>query len=180
MSSKWFDSVFLPSLFERAGTDKSLWLSRKQTAICTENMERKTVRYDSDGYGTIYNHDNYSCEWNGRKVNLSYSKKNGCGSIEFSMTSEEAEVSRNAFHAERKAERIRVRENVKANKPERVAKHIEKASAKVNSLNKELADLSKELEETKDTEIINSVKEDIKFVEESLQEAQKDLDFWIA
>lgn len=176
----WFAETFLPSLFERAGIGKGLWISQKQTAICTDNMQRKTVRYDSDGYRTIYNHDNYSCEWNGRKVNLSYSKKNGCGSIEFSMTSEEAEVSRNAFHAEREAERIRVRENVKANKPERVAKHIEKASAKVNSLNKELADLSKELAETKDTEIINSVKEDIKFVEESLQEAQKDLDFWIA
>ena len=30
----WFYDTFLPSLLERAGTNKGMWLSRKQTAIC--------------------------------------------------------------------------------------------------------------------------------------------------
>ena len=180
MSSKWFDSVFLPSLFERAGTGKSMWLSQKQTAICTDNMKRETVRYDADGYGTMCNHDNYSCEWNGRKVNLSYSKKNGCGNIEFSMTAEEAEASRNAFHAERDAERIRVRENVKANKPERVAMHIEKATAKVKQIREKLEDLKKELSEATEKGLIADIKEDISLTEQELNEAEKDLNFWMA
>lgn len=32
----WFYDTFLPSLLERAGTNKGMWLSRKQTAICIE------------------------------------------------------------------------------------------------------------------------------------------------
>ena len=173
--TKWFSEVFLPSLFDRYGT-QAAWLSRKQAAICTDNMARQQVRYDADGYGTMCNHDNYFCEWNGRRVILSYSKKNGCGQISFSMTVEEAKASRDAFVAKREAERIRIRENVKLNKPERVAKHIEKASAKVKSLEKELIELREELADTKDPE----VEEEIVETEGLLKEAQKELNFWIA
>ena len=39
----WFYDTFLPSLLERAGTNKGMWLSRKQTAICIEKMEKHTT-----------------------------------------------------------------------------------------------------------------------------------------
>lgn len=39
----WFYDTFLPSLLERAGTNKGMWLSRKQTAICIEKMEQHTT-----------------------------------------------------------------------------------------------------------------------------------------
>ena len=39
--------------------------------------------------GDMYTHNNYVCTWNNRRVTLSYSKKNGCGSITFGFTPEE-------------------------------------------------------------------------------------------
>ena len=89
--NKWFESTFLPSLFERAGTGKPMWLTRKQTAICTENMDLQAVRVENfAGYGS---HNNYFCEWNGRCVSLCYSKKNGCGTIQFGMNQPEQELA---------------------------------------------------------------------------------------
>ena len=173
--TKWFRDVFLQSLFDKHGT-ASAWLSQKQTAICTDNMQKQVVRYDADGYGTMCNHDNYSCDWNGRKVNLSYSKKNGCGQISFSMTAEEAEISRAAFYAEREAAKLKTREYIKANKPERVARHIEKANAKINRISNELAELRDELADTKDPEI----EEEIAEIEKLLEEARQELNFWVA
>ena len=128
--SEWFDSVFLPSIFERCEPGKGKWLSQKQTLICTENMVRKQVRYDADGYGTMHTHDNYTCEWEGRVVHLSYSKKNGCGCIEFGFNAEEI-ASMNAEHeAEQKliqAERV---ERIKR-RPDRLAKKIEVLTKKI-------------------------------------------------
>lgn len=94
MASKWFIEVFLPSVFERCEVGKGKWLSQKQTAVCTQNMIPSSVRYDADGYGTMCEHLNYNCEWCGRNVVLSYSKKNGCGCITFSCTEEEIETLR--------------------------------------------------------------------------------------
>jgi DNA repair exonuclease SbcCD ATPase subunit len=78
-------------------------------------------------------HDNYSCFWNGRKVFLSYSKKNGCGWIEFSMNVAEITEHRAKCEAEKallKAQRV---EQIKAN-PERLSKKIEKLNRKIESL----------------------------------------------
>ena len=36
---KWFNGVFVPSLFERAGVNHLMWLSAKQTQICVENFD---------------------------------------------------------------------------------------------------------------------------------------------
>lgn len=129
--NKWFSNVFLLSIFEEVGAGKQKWLSVKQTAICTDNMNRNTIRYDADGYGTMRNHDNYSCEWNGRKVFLWYSKKNGCGCIEFGYNAEEQAILR----AEAEEERARIKkeriERIKRN-PERLAKKIDKLKKKIN------------------------------------------------
>lgn len=86
--NKWFEETFLPSLFERAGTCKPMWLSQKQTAVCTRNMEVHTcdVQYSPVDY---YRHDDYHCTWRGRQVWLYYSSKNGCGRIEFFLNDED-------------------------------------------------------------------------------------------
>lgn len=107
--NKWFAGVFLPSIFERCGNRREMWLSQKQTAICVDNMELRQVRYDADGCGTMYNHNNYVCDWNGRRVVLSYSKKNGCGYISFGNNAAEEEARLAQIEAEKaayEAERI--------------------------------------------------------------------------
>ena len=80
--------------------------------------------------------------------------RNGCGNITFGTTLAEAETSKNAFIAEREVAKAKTRENIKANKPERVAAHIEKATAKINRINNEIAELSEELAAEKDSEQI--------------------------
>ena len=177
--NKWFSETFLPSVFDRAGTDKSMWLSRKQTSICVDNMEKHTVM-QAQFQGDYTRHNYYTAEWNGRKIDLQYSKLNGCGTITFSMTKEEAEESRKAYQAEREAEKIERRENLKANKPERIAMHVEKESAKVDHIKEEIADLYKELSNTDDKELVEDINDDISFAEQRLNEAQKELNFWVA
>ena len=120
----WLNETFLPSIFERCEVGKEKWLSQKQTAICVQNMARQQVRFDADGYGTMWKHDNYICDWNGRSVFLSYSKKNGCGCITFGYSEEEREVMRIEYESERKRileERIAL---TKGN-PERLRKTID-------------------------------------------------------
>ena len=130
--NRWFCETFLPSIFERCEAGKERWLSRKQTAICVQNMERHQVRFDSDGYGTMWNHDNYTCEWDGRNVLLSYSKKNGCGSITFGLSAEEQAK----LTAESELERKRIMEErvarIKHN-PERLSNTIEILTEKLEN-----------------------------------------------
>lgn len=133
MASKWFNETFLPSIFEKVGAGKQKWLTARQTMICTDNMQKSTVRYDSDGYGTMHNHDNYSCNWNGRNVHLFYSKKNGCGCIEFGYNAEEIEAMRIANDSEKEKEKARRIERIKSN-PERLAKRISTLTGKIESL----------------------------------------------
>lgn len=52
----WFYDTFLPSLLERAGTNKGMWLSRKQTAICIEKMEKHTTMV-AQFQGDYYRHN---------------------------------------------------------------------------------------------------------------------------
>ena len=133
MANKWFNETFLPSIFEKVGAGNQKWLTARQTMICTDNMQKATVRYDSDGYGTMCNHDNYSCKWNGRDVNLSYSKKNACGCIEFGYNAEEIEAMRIANDAEKEKEKLHRVERIKAN-PERLAKRISTIKTKIEIL----------------------------------------------
>jgi hypothetical protein len=134
--NKWFCDSFLPSIFERCEPGKAKWLSQKQTMVCTQHMVRQPVRYDSDGYGTMHTHDNYVCEWAGRSVHLSYSKKNGCGCIEFGFNAEEIA----SMHAERDAERERIKlERIERAKkdPLRLAKRIAKISKQIQGWQEE-------------------------------------------
>lgn len=133
MASKWFSETFLQSIFETVGAGKQKWLTARQTMICTDNMQKTTVRYDSDGYGTMHSHDNYACKWNGRDVKLFYSKRNGCGRIEFGYNAEEIQTMRIASDAEKEKEKTHRIERIKAN-PERLEKCILTIKTKIDIL----------------------------------------------
>lgn len=95
----WFNDVFLPSLFERAEPLKSIYLTQKQTAVCVRNMEYHCIK-DCNG-----SHEWYTCTWRGRSVELSYSKKNQCGSIRFGRDAEEQEAADKKAMEEQKAQK---------------------------------------------------------------------------
>ena len=123
----WFYDTFLPSLLERAGTNKGMWLSRKQTAICIEKMEQHTTMVPQF-QGDYCRHNYYTMEWNGRHVFLNYSKLNGCGQITFRFNAAEAEEAsrRRAEEERREAEERMERKRkwtawARENAPERLA-----------------------------------------------------------
>lgn len=121
--SKWFNETFLPSLFEqckKAGNSQK-WLSQKQTAICTDYMEKEIISF-SDGFGS-YHRIIYHYFWNDRKISLAYSKKNGCAVISFSPTKEEQKQAEAARKEERKAIQKSRIERIKS-KPERLEREL--------------------------------------------------------
>ena len=126
----WFYDTFLPSLFARAGAEKGMWLSRKQTDVCTRYMEKHTARYEQF-QGDYTNHLYYTCKWGERDVHLSYSKLNGCGMITFSYNKAEREEAAMAAQEER--------ERIERERIERAKRHPER-------LAKIIADLTKSLE----------------------------------
>lgn len=95
----WFNDVFLPSLFERTEPLKTIFLTQKQTSVCIRNMEYHCTK-DCNG-----SHEWYTCTWRGRSVELSYSKKNQCGSIRFGRDAEEQEAADKKAMEEQKAQK---------------------------------------------------------------------------
>ena len=84
--NRWFENVFLPSLFQRTGHEP-LFLTRSQTNVCCDHMERMTQLVG--GQYESYRHDYYVYVWNGRNVRLDYSKVNGCGQIRFGLNEDD-------------------------------------------------------------------------------------------
>lgn len=162
--NKWFNDVFLPSIFERCGSCKSLWLSQKQTAVCVDNM-KKRVCTESDGVYT-YRHYNFVCEWSGRSVVLSYSKKNGCGSISFGMSEEERKQAEKEREEEKKQLELKTIERTKK-RPERLKNIIE-------SLQKKQDDLLFELS------FDDNTNDDIEFFTKELNECRRLLALYMA
>lgn len=66
----WFDEVFLPSLFERAGVNNALWITNKQRQVCLDYFR------------------NYVYTWQNRTIKL-YPCKNGAAQIYFCHTEKE-------------------------------------------------------------------------------------------
>ena len=98
MKNKWFHDVFLASLYSRWNENKKpFWLSQKQTTICVQNMAREVVTFQNE-IGENFHHDNYICDFSidGKDYTafLYYSKKNGCGSLDFLYHMTEAEKAR--------------------------------------------------------------------------------------
>lgn len=128
--ANWFNETFLPSLFGRCGVGKGMWLSVKQTNICCDNMERHDAFYQGDAGGTTYNSIYYTYQWEGRRVILKYSKKNGCGRIEFGFNEAEQEANRRAAELE---------------KAEMERKHIEFVKSRPHILARKLSGLDSEI-----------------------------------
>lgn len=150
----WFYDTFLPSLLERAGTNKGMWLSRKQTAICIERMEVHTMMVPQF-QGDYCRHNYYTLEWNGRHVNLNYSKLNGCGQITFGFTAAEAEEAtrRRAEEKRQEAEEYMERKRkwaewARENAPEKLEQRIHRHRAKIADLQEALKDILEDLAES--------------------------------
>ena len=165
--NKWFDETFLPSVFAQAGINGTKWLSQKQTTICCENMVKKSVRCD-DRYGDTFSHDLYSCEWQGRKVILQYSKKNCCGSISFGFIAAESARAAKESETEKTIEKAHKIKRIKS-KPERLAKMIA-------NLKKEIANREESLQDA----ITDGEKEEyIKIDVEKIAELKAELALYI-
>lgn len=95
----WFNDVFLLSLFERTEPLKTIFMTQKQTSVCIRNMEYHCTK-DCNG-----SHEWYTCTWRGRAVEMSYSKKNQCGSIRFGRDAEEQEAADKKAMEEQKAQK---------------------------------------------------------------------------
>jgi hypothetical protein len=173
----WFGDVFLASIFDRAGTSKNLWLSRKQTNICVENMAKHTIRL-AQFQGDYACRDYYTCAWRGREVTLQYIKLNGCGIIEFGMTDIEMAVA----NKERNIEKLRIEMERVArikSRPGRLAKEIKKAKDDVQSFEEELEGLEEELIHPIEGITRNDTLADIKKVKEALIQARFELAKWM-
>ena len=158
MKNRWFEDVFLQSLYSAAGHSEK-WLTAKQTAICTQYMERRTTRIETaSGYN---NHDNYVYSWDGREVILSYSKKNGCGTIWFGLNAEEQEQARIENEAEKRQKIIETAHRRFKRSPERYNATIEKMKAKIKSYQLEIEE-SKEEGDTDGIENLVSYVENLK------------------
>lgn len=161
--NKWFDEVFLPSLFEYAektvGLHKNCKISDKQFYVCCQNMEEHNS-YDVS-YGTP--HTYYSYVWNDRNVIVTRHNNNY---ISFSANSAETAQARQEEEAEKQAEKIAMYNRIKQN-PERLEKSLAKKFAKLEKLQNEL---SEAIDDEEDADIIDSIKDDI-------SKLQKDIDF---
>lgn len=154
---KWFDDVFLRSLFDQTGTNRDRWITAKQTAICIKYMQRSTAHIETAS-GT-YKHDNYYYQWEGREIFLSYSKLNGCSTINFSLTPSETAAENEKYKAE-KLQQTKDRARSRYTRhPERHVEYIRKLESKINSYREEI----KESIEENDTDGIENL---YKFVEE--------------
>lgn len=161
--NNWFNNVFLPSLFERAGANNPIWLSQKQTAICCQNMEQHCSSM-SDGE-FLYKKLWCSYRWQERDIILTYSKKNRCSTIEFSFNSEEREFHKKEHELEKqRIEKERV-ERIKR-KPERLKKVLEDLRNKEQGF---LADLSFD----------DNTEEDILFYTQKLEEIRSEISLYM-
>ena len=159
--NKWFNDVFLPSLFEYAqktvGLCKNCKISDKQFNICRQNMEEHSS-YDVS-YGTP--HIYYSYMWNDRNVIVTRHNNNY---ISFSCNSAEAAQSKQEEEAEKQAEKIAMLNRIKQN-PERLKKSLANKLAKLEKLKKEL---SEALDDEEDADIIDMIKYDISKLQEDI------------
>ena len=168
MRNKWFNEIFLPSIFETAGAGRKKWLTVKQTAICTEYMERKSVVYDSDVFGTMYTHYNYVCDWNGRNVALWYSKKSKCGCIEFGYNEKEFIALKEKADEERKRIKAETIARTKS-KPERLSRKIAKLKEEIKGWETEY-----------NFDIEDGKLKDAKFCEIKIKELKAELNLYIS
>lgn len=167
---RWFDEVFLPSIFESMACvpGSCRWLTVKQTKVCTDNMAQKVQPYDPDGYGDrSCAHLVYHYNWRGREVVLQYSKKSHTGSITFGPNQQEVEKAK----AERKKREEQKREeNITRirNNPRMLARHVDRLGNEIEYYKAMVDVIERELQGPDHDEGSES---DLKFYREKLREA---------
>ena len=146
MANKWFNDVFLPSLFERAGVNNALWITSKQRQVCLDYFR-----------GYVYT-------WQNRIIKL-YPCKNGAAQIYFCCTEEEHKTFL-AQHKidERKKDLTRLQELKK-----RAENGNEKAFERVKN---EIARLKKLIQNFKQ-DITDGY--EVEYAEKKIAEIQEDL-----
>lgn len=159
--NEWFEKVFLVSLFEVAGHNEK-WLTAKQTAVCVQYMDCHTVRTENR-YG-FNNHDNYCYNWNGRQVILSYSKKNGCGTIWFGYNESEKKQLKIQNEKERKQKIIDIARKRLKRSPEKYFKQIQKIKTKIS----DIQDYINECFDDNDTDGVENFVKEIDTLKEEL------------
>ena len=130
INMKWFEDVFLKSIFDRIGANNSKWLTVKQTSICCQYMEQEFNRYENR-YGDMYNGLLYKYVWDGREVLLRFSKLNGCGTIIFGYTEQEKMKIRRRDEETRKQRELERIQRYYTKHPDKYAKKIEKIKADI-------------------------------------------------
>lgn len=161
--NKWFDKVFLPSLFEYAkktvGLCKNCKISDKQFNICRQNMEEVNCFNTDYRVNSVY----YRYFWNDREVTVFREKS--CY-ISFSFNSAESEQARREDEKAREAEKLERLERIKQN-PERLKKSLSKKLEKLENLKNELQEA---ITDQEDADIIDIIKDDI-------SKLQNDIDY---
>lgn len=183
----WFYDTFLPSLLERAGTNNPMWLSRRQTEICIDKMEKHTTMAQQF-QGDYYRHNYYTMEWNGRSVCLNYSKLNGCGQITFGFTPAEAEESSRRRAEEKRLEKLEDMERkrrwaawARENEPEALEKRVNRWKSKVEKLQNTVKLYMEDLqeEEAEGGEFIKEERAALDRVKKELAEAEEMLSIYL-
>lgn len=162
INMKWFEDVFLKSIFDRIGANNSKWLTVKQTSICCQYMEQELNRYENR-YGDICNGLLYRTVWNGRKVLLHYSKLNGCGTITFDYTEQEKlqiQQRNEKIKQQRELEHI---QRCYTKHPDKYAKKLKKIKADIVYWEEDLQECIADGADTTDT---------LRCLEESKQELE--------
>lgn len=158
--NKWFDEVFLPSLFEYAqktvGLCKNCKISPKQYAICMDNMEAVNCCND---YSMSYTYYRYT--WNDRQVTVIRHKS---AYINFSLSTAEAEKMWTEEEQAREAERLAMFNRIKQN-PERLEKSIKR---KLNNLEELKNKLSEAIDDGESDIVIDTLKNDISKIQEDI------------
>lgn len=126
--SNWFDTVFLPSLFEYAGVGQSKRISEKQ-AECFERQhgvfekQHTNLSYFGVSYVTC---TTYTYLWNDRTVEVMHSRTGI--TIHFGMTKEEEQEYQKRLEKSRDSKDMDSIARMKERRPEKFKEKFEKAA----------------------------------------------------
>lgn len=126
--SNWFDTIFLPSLFEYAGPGVSKRITEKQAVcFCKQKGIKERQHANLSYYGVSYVVcTEYTYKWNGRNVSVTF-YRNG-PMVHFGETKEESEIRAKKQEIDRYKKECKDVKKMKVNRPEKFFEKLEKAS----------------------------------------------------
>lgn len=164
MSCNWFNSVFLPSIFAKSGTNSAKWITAKQVNVCRDYMHKSCSR-TQNADGVFCTHTAYTYNWCGRDVILQCSGLNGCGTIIFGLDEKESASARENAREEQK--------RIEADRLARLARHPERLEKRIaearRNLENAIAWLDDDLEDKASKQEIEADKAKIEEYEKELE-----------